>query len=324
MNEVTPTPEKSGLGQSVFVSFATADRKQALSVCKAIERRDMKCWISARDVAPGENYQEVIVRSIRNSRAMVLIFSKAANDSDEIKKELSLASKYKLPVLALRIENVEPSDAFAYELSTRQWIDGFTGWDLSIDSLVGRINQISDAEPMAATAVSRSSWRLDLSSYRRVSIAAAGLLMLVVAVGLWWALRPPRAAAHSMIVRLAGFQLLSADLPASLRDTVDAEITAAFNVDGVVGISTAPSPAEGAAPAYALGGTIQRDGRTIRVITRLTNESSGATLWTDTFNYDGNEVSRVPRHIAVDAGNVVRCGLFCASTSRGSSCKARW
>ena len=53
---------------------------------------------------------------------------------------------------------------------------------------------------------------------------------------------------------------------------------------------------------------------TIRVITRLTNERSGATLWTDNFNYDGNEASKVPRHIAVDAGNVVRCGLFGAST----------
>src|SRR5205085_10164670 len=174
----------------VFVSFATADRKKALSVCKAIERRDMKCWISARDVAPGENYQEAIVRSIRNSRAMVLIFSGAANDSDEIKKELSLASKYKVPVLALRIENVEPSDAFAYELSTRQWIDGFTGWDLAIDSLVSRISQISDAEPVAATAVSRSSRRLGLSSHRRLSIAAAGLRLLGLAVGRWWTRRP--------------------------------------------------------------------------------------------------------------------------------------
>ena len=98
-----------------------------------------------------------------------------------------------------------------------------------------------------------------------------------------------------MTVRLSGFQLLSADLPATIRD-VDAEIAAAFNADGVVGVSTAPAPAPGAAPAYALGGTIQRDGDTIRVITRLINERSGATLWTDTFNYDGNEVSKVPRH----------------------------
>ena len=70
---------------------------------------------------------------------MVLVFSDAANNSDEIKKELSLASRYHVPVMALRIEDVEPSDAFAYELSTRQWIDAFHGWDRSIDALAERL-----------------------------------------------------------------------------------------------------------------------------------------------------------------------------------------
>lgn len=267
-----------------------------------------------RDVPPGANYQEAIVQSLRMARAVVLVFSDAANTSDEIKKELSLASRYHVPVIALRLVDVEPSDAFAYELSTRQWINAFEGWDRSIDSLVGRIGQISGSGAVVPAAATLASRRTAFSSRRALAIASFGLLSLVAAAGAWWALRPAQAAAHSMMVRLAGFQLLSADLPASLRDTVDAELTAAFNVDGVVGVSTAPTPASGAAPAYTLDGTIQRDGDTIRVITRLANERSGATLWSDTFNYDGNEVSKVPRHIAVDKGNVVRCGLFGAST----------
>lgn len=145
----------------------------------------------------------------------------------------------------------------------------------------------------------------------RVAALAAGLV-LVTAVA-WWALRP-HATPHAMMVRLAKFELLSADLPANLQDTVAAEITAAFNVDGVVGVSSASAAAPGASPAYALTGSIQRNGETIRVITHLVNERSGATLWSATFNYEANNISRVPRHIAVDAGNVIRCGLFGAST----------
>ena len=298
----------------VFISYATADRAEALKVCKAIERRGTKCWISMRDVPPGENYQEAIVQSLRTARAVALVFSDAANTSSEIKKELSLASRYNVPVIALRLKDVEPSDAFAYELSTRQWINAFEGWDKSIDTLIGRIGQISGSRPVAPAAATTASLRTAFSPRRGITIAAAALLSLVAAGAAWWALRPPQAAGHSMTVRLSGFQLLSADLPANLRDTVDAEISAAFSVDGVVGVSTASAPAPGAAPAYTLGGTIQRVEHTIRVITRLVNESSGATLWTNTFDYDGNEVSRVPRHIAVDAGNVVRCGLFGVST----------
>jgi tetratricopeptide (TPR) repeat protein len=319
VSEVTPaTAEQGELDRSVFVSYATADRKRALSVCKAIERRGTNCWISTRDVEPGENYQEAIVQSIRNARAVVLVFSQAANSSDEIKKELSLASRYHVPVMALRIEDVEPSDAFAYELSTRQWIDAFDGWDRSIDSLVGRIGRLSGAEPIAVTDARPPRRRTAFVSRRPAWIAAAAtLLLLGIAVGAWWMLRP-QVAAHSMMVRLAGFQLLSDDLPATMHETVGAELTAAFNADGVIGVSTAAAPPPGSAPAYALGGTIHRIGDSIRVITQFTNERSGAILWSDSIDYAADQVSKIPHRIAVDAGIVVRCGLSGAATYRKS------
>ena len=128
----------------VFVSYATADRKRGAGGMQGDRERGTLLDIHPRRRA-GENYQEAIVQSIRNARAVVLVFSAAANNSDEIKKELSLASRYRVPVMALRIEDVEPSDAFAYELSTRQWIDAFEGWDRSIDALVGRIGQLPGA-----------------------------------------------------------------------------------------------------------------------------------------------------------------------------------
>lgn len=307
--------EEDPASAPVFISYATADRTEALKVCKAIERRGTKCWISMRDVPPGANYQEAIVQALRTARAVVLIFSEAANASDEIKKELSLASRYRVPVIALRLKDIDPSDAFAYELSTRQWIDAFDGWDKSIDLLVSRIAQTSGADKATARFAGPSARGVGFLSHRSTVLAATiVVLALLIAAGASWWLRPSPAAAHSMTIRLAGFKPLSADLPATIRDSVDAEIAAAFNADGVVGVSTASAPPPGAGPAYALGGTIERDGDTIRVITRLTNERSGANLWTDNFNYDGKEASRVPRHIAVDAGNVVRCGLFGAST----------
>ena len=316
MNQAAPTGDDSPHAGPVFVSYATADRKEALSVCKAIERRGLNCWISTRDVAPGENYQEAIVRALRGSRAMVLVFSEAANNSDEIKKELSLASRYHIPVMALRIEDVEPSDAFAYELSTRQWIDAFSGWDRSIDSLVHRLGDLSGSGPPASTLSSPAPARGKLHAKRPFVIAVAAVVLLAAIGAAWWFLRPPPAVAHSMMVRLTGFQRLSENLPASLPDTVRDEITAAFGDQGVVGVSTASVPPPGVEPAYALGGTIRRDGNQIRVIARLTNERSGATLWSSSSNYDVEQVSRVPRRIAIQSALMARCGLFGASTYR--------
>ena len=63
MNEPGPiTSEEHGASCPVFISYATADRKDALAICDAIERRGTDCWISAREVAPRENYQEANVR----------------------------------------------------------------------------------------------------------------------------------------------------------------------------------------------------------------------------------------------------------------------
>ena len=296
----------------VFVSYATADRKEALAVCKAIERRGLNCWISTRDVAPGANYQEAIARSLRGSRAMILIFSEAANNSDEIKKELSLASRYHIPVMALRIEDVEPSDAFAYELSTRQWIDAFLGWDKSIDALAGQLKSITEGNSQPVGEVSQPLRSKTMGEPWVIAVTAA--LVLALVAGAWMIFRPTAAVAHSMIVRLTGFQRLSTNLPPSLPDTVRDEIAAAFGDQGVVGVSTATAPSAGVAPAYALGGTVRREGDIIRVITRLTNERSGATLWSSSNDYQAKELARVPRRIAIQSALMARCGLFGAST----------
>jgi len=298
----------------VFVSYATADRKQALQICKALERRGTLCWISTRDVPAGANYQEAIVGSLRAARAMVLVFSDAANNSDEIKKELSLASRYHVPVMALRIEDVEPSDAFAYELSTRQWIDAFHGWDRSIDALAERLQSVTDGAASAQAIAPKRTQRPFAIRSRVSMMAAAAVLLLIAAAGAWFVLRPAPVAAHSMQVRLTGFSTLSNDLPANFPAIIQDEITAAFANDGVVGVSTAASPPPGSAPAYALGGTVRLDGDKVRVITKLTDERSGVTLWSNSYSYDRDAVSKVPRYIAVEAGNQVRCGLFAAST----------
>src|SRR5580700_3294173 len=99
------------------------------TVCQALEARGLQCWVSSRDVAGGENYQASIVQAIRNAKVMVLVFTDNANNSDEIKKELALASRNKLMVIPIRVEDVVPNDALEFELATRQWIDFFADWE---------------------------------------------------------------------------------------------------------------------------------------------------------------------------------------------------
>ncbi len=135
----------------VFISFASKDRKVAMTLCQSLERRGVKCWISARDILAGENFQVAIVQAIRNARILLLVFTANSNNSEEMTKELALASQQKMIVIPLRVEDVTPSDAFTYEFATRQWIDAFADWEFAIDQLVQRItNALALVAPVQA------------------------------------------------------------------------------------------------------------------------------------------------------------------------------
>src|SRR5204862_6150351 len=113
---------------------------------------------------------------------------------------------------------------------------------------------------------------------RTAIFAICSLFLVLAGAPTWWWRRPSHSAADSMTVRLTGFQRLSTDLPASLPYAIRDEITAAFGDQGVVGVSTASAPSAGTAPAYALGGTVRREGNKIRVITKRTKARSGGKL----------------------------------------------
>jgi len=133
----------------IFITYSSKDQKVARTICTALENRGLACWISSRNVKPGENYQEQIVRAIRGARVMVLVFTTNANNSNEIKKELALASQNNLVVIPVRIEDVAPNEAFAYEFATRQWIDLFEDWEKSMAELVELIAAILNDPPPA-------------------------------------------------------------------------------------------------------------------------------------------------------------------------------
>jgi TIR domain len=156
------------MGALVFISHSSQDHEVAVRVCEALEQRGLGCWLASRDVGPGENFQESIVKAICAVRAMVLVFTGSADHSDEIKKEIALASHYHLAVIPVRVEDVLPTGAFLYELSTRQWIDAFDGWDQAMSRLADQIGGLARA-PAAAPAASTAPAAPDNLSGKWVS-----------------------------------------------------------------------------------------------------------------------------------------------------------
>src|SRR5262249_15886246 len=130
------------MSAEIFISYSTRDRDVAQTLYEALEYRGFGCWIASRDIGPGENFQVSIVRAIRAAKVMILVFSANSKNSEEIKKQLSMAGQSRLIVIRVRVEDVSPDEAFAYELAIRQWIDLFVDWERAMQRLVGQLEAI--------------------------------------------------------------------------------------------------------------------------------------------------------------------------------------
>jgi TolB-like protein len=325
--------DKAGdFSRPVFISYATADRKQALAVCKSLERRDIDCWISTRDVPPGANYQEAIVRAIREARAMVLVFSEAANNSDEIKKELSLASRHHLPVMALRIDDVEPSDAFAYELSTRQWIDACDGWERGMDALK---RQLQNAPPIPATAPlepAAPQRHARPRSRRNIIVAAAILFILLGAAALFYLSGSIGGQRRVSLAVLPFADLSPAHDKAYFAEGIGEEILSSLGREKglkVLGRTSAAQIQPNADPrsirkalgvTHLLEGSTRTAGDALRVNVRLVDTRDGSSLWEEEYQGRLADVFAVQDKIAASVvqrlrGTLVRAPAPAESTN---------
>ena len=157
-----------------------------LKLVSGLEARGIGCWISSRDIAGGDNYGDSIVDAIERTPAMVLVFSANANDSDEIKKEIALASQRRITVVPVRIEDATPSKAFRYELATRNWIDVFPDWNEGIDKLVERLAAIVGAELRAPAPIPRPAPAPAKTNPMPLIAAAAAVAAIIAVAALLW------------------------------------------------------------------------------------------------------------------------------------------
>jgi hypothetical protein len=131
-----------------FVSYSAQDKPTADAVCAKLESRGIRCWIAPRDVLPGEEYAEALVRAVHDSKLLVLVFSSRANQSPQVLRELERAVSKGMPIIPLRIEDASPSAAMEYYISSRHWLDALT------PPLEHHLDQLADTVKLLLSRIS--------------------------------------------------------------------------------------------------------------------------------------------------------------------------
>jgi TIR domain len=180
-------------GYSAFISHDSQDAGVAQKVCAELERSGFRCWAAPRDVRPGQEYAEEIVRGIELSKCLVLILSKRANSSNFVRAEVERADSKGKPIFPFRVEDVLPSRSLELFISTKHWIDA---WQGSLAQHTDRLAKEIALDPSVNLDIA-PALRRRVRFHRYLRLAGLGLGAAAIAGLVAYLMQPPPLEIHA-------------------------------------------------------------------------------------------------------------------------------
>lgn len=172
------------MAHDVFICHSSKDKKIADAICAKLEQNGIRCWIAPRDVVPGSDFAESIVEAIHATKVTVFVFSANSNASPHVSHELERSVSLGLPILPFRVDEVVPSPALEYFISSAHWLDALTPpLEKHIDRLVTTVAALLDREVVAVDHGPEAP-RTRSPARRWIAAAAAATVLVGAVVGL--------------------------------------------------------------------------------------------------------------------------------------------
>ena len=125
------------MSYDIFVSYASADKSFVDALVHSLEATGIRCWYAPRDIPTGMEWPAAITGAIKESSLMLLVFSKNSNMSQEVAKELAVASNNSRLVVPVNLDRTIPSAQMEYHLTNRHWLDVY---NLAIEAAIKKVH----------------------------------------------------------------------------------------------------------------------------------------------------------------------------------------
>jgi len=308
--------QTTGSTPDVFLSYASQDAAVANSLVENLEQQGLRCWLAPRNVRPGAQYAEAIVRAINDAQAIVLVLSKGAIASDHVAREVERAASKHKPIIAFRIDSAALSPGLEYFLSNSQWIDVAA---LGMPAALAKLREAVGGSASPTGAGGLAPTKSTLKTKRRAVVAGALIFVLSAAWGvhLWLphddgAKRPPSAAITDKSIAVLPFVDMSEkkdqeyfadgmaeeilDLLAKIPDLKVIGRTSSFQFKGKnVDLRAIGQKLN---TAYVLEGSVRKSGERVRVTAQLIDARTGAHQWSETYDRTFGDVLKMEDEIA--------------------------
>ena len=121
-----PPETPSERSHQVFISHSQHNKAQADAICHCLESAGIRCWIAPRDVLPGESFPAAIMRGLKSTRFLVLIYSAHSNSSRHVLREVERAIALEHHIIPFRLDASDLSGDMEYMISSCHWLDAMT------------------------------------------------------------------------------------------------------------------------------------------------------------------------------------------------------
>ena len=107
-----------------FISYSRKDLKIATEIKKEIESVcKYECWMDLEGIESGDQFEDVIISAIDNSKIVIFLMSNNSMSSVYSKKEVRYADSIKKKIVPVSIDNSKPSGWFLFNFGGTDVID---------------------------------------------------------------------------------------------------------------------------------------------------------------------------------------------------------
>ncbi len=168
----------------VFISYSSQDAPYANAICKTLEDAGIPCWIAPRDLTAGSRWGGSIVEAIQASKAILVVFSKHADESPQMSREVEIAVNARLQPIPIRIANSMPTGDMEYFLGVSHWFNAYPQpFRTYLPQIVDHTRRAMAGQSTAWKRFSRRLPALPGNAWTTYTVAAL-TVVLVVGAGL--------------------------------------------------------------------------------------------------------------------------------------------
>ncbi len=255
----------------IFISYSSKDRAQAEQLRELLASAGLSVWIDNSGIDVATSWSGEISKAIEDCKALVLLLSPTSIESENVRKEVSLAAERKKKILPLDLEPVTLPHDFAYHLAGIQHT-AMTNID-SIIRALGKIGlEATQAPTMKLVKETDGRKSLMILPFEDLSPTADNQ---------WFA----DGIVSEMISSLSNVQALK---------VMDAQTTKEFKkYTGHLAVY-----AREMGIRYFVQGDVRKFGDSIKITSRLLDIESGDHLWQDSLKGTMDDIFDIQEKVA--------------------------